>query len=344
MKHSPKAPAKLGIEPESAVTWPLPEFESDAPVDDGRTNAFDKKPNWFEAEADLEEDEEEAIEPLTMEDIENLRQAAYEEGVVEGRQDGFAQGLDEGRLKGLEEGHQEGLRQGLEQGLAQGEQQIETLSGHWRGLIDQLAEPVRQIDAQVQQQVVELAMAMAAEIVRCELTTNPAVIAQTVKEAVAALPIANQSIGISLHPDDMLVIQGMFPPDTLSKKNWQLLADGSLTRGDCLIETELSSVTVSMKLVIEQSLKRFLRDNVSVKPAQEAPPEPFTPLPSTDVSSQQETPENSAELSHSEGAGESQNGEVDQRTESVDDEPTPADVITTDAASDGTKRSADEPE
>lgn len=251
-------------EADQAHNWALPEFESEQ-IDTERLNAIGKKASWLDAptQAGEEDEAEEELKPLTIEDLEAMREMAYEEGLAEGKKDGLEQGLEEGRLKGLEEGHQQGLSQGLEQGLSQGQEQIQNLAARWEGLIDQLIRPLRQVDDRVQQQVVEMAMAIAAEIVRCELTTNQAVIAQTVKEAVAALPVSNQTIQISLHPDDLLVIEGMFPAETRAKKNWQLLADGSLAQGDCLVETLQSSVSVSMKSVIEQSLKQFIKENLN---------------------------------------------------------------------------------
>jgi flagellar assembly protein FliH len=59
----------------------------------------------------------------------------------------------------------------------------------------------------------------------------------------------------------MAIVQSVFPPETQQKKQWQLLADGSLTPGDCLIENELSSVSVDMSEVIKQSLQSFIRQN-----------------------------------------------------------------------------------
>lgn len=243
------------------ISWPLPDFTE--PQDKQlppSSNAYNMKPAWFYEEPEEEEPEIE-FEPMTIEELEALRQSAYEEGKAEGIAAGHPEGLAKGLEEGLEQGKQQGHQEGLAQGLSEGQQQIDELAGRWAGLIGQLHQPCQQLDQEVEQQVVELAMKLAAEIVQVELVTNPKVIVNTVKQAVAALPMQNQHIRIHLHPDDMAIVQSVFPPETQQKKQWQLLADGSLTPGDCLIENELSSVSVDMSEVIKQSLQSFIRQN-----------------------------------------------------------------------------------
>ncbi|MPW28793.1 flagellar assembly protein FliH [Agarivorans sp. B2Z047] len=248
-------------EPEDDIAWPLPDFTDPHHVEEEPTsNVFNMKPAWFNEEP-VEEEPEIQFEPMTIEELEALRQSAYEEGKAEGKAEGHKEGLLTGHEEGLEQGKAQGHQEGLSQGLSEGQQQIDQLSSRWQGLIDQLHQPNKQIDEEVEQQVVELATKLAAEIVQVELVTNPSIIAKTVKQAVAALPLQKQHIRIHLHPEDMAVIQAVFPPETQEKKNWQLLADGSLTQGDCLIENDLSSVSVDMNEVIKQSLQSFIRQN-----------------------------------------------------------------------------------
>jgi flagellar assembly protein FliH len=248
-------------EPEDDIAWPLPDFTDPHHVEEEPTsNVFNMKPAWF-SEEPVEEEPEIQFEPMTIEELEALRQSAYEEGKAEGKAEGHQEGLLTGHEEGLEQGKAQGHQEGLSQGLSEGQQQIDQLSSRWQGLVDQLHQPNKQIDEEVEQQVVELATKLAAEIVQVELVTNPSIIAKTVKQAVAALPLQKQHIRIHLHPEDMAVIQAVFPPETQAKKNWQLLADGSLTQGDCLIENDLSSVSVEMNEVIKQSLQSFIRQN-----------------------------------------------------------------------------------
>ncbi|CAK0776197.1 flagellar assembly protein FliH [Gammaproteobacteria bacterium] len=99
---------------------------------------------------------EESVHRLpTVEEIESISRAAYEEafergqqegmtqGFEQGHRDGLAQGIEEGTKQGIEEGtkqgFEQGLKQGLEQGLEQGLQQ-----GTERGLEQGLQQGIDQ--------------------------------------------------------------------------------------------------------------------------------------------------------------------------------------------------------
>ena len=97
-------------------TWGWPEMGTEAEVE---TNALGLAPDWYrqeQADAALpEEQPEEPAPSTTAEEVEAIRQAAWEEGMRDGREAGFAKGLEEGKLEGLQQGHQAGLEQGREE-------------------------------------------------------------------------------------------------------------------------------------------------------------------------------------------------------------------------------------
>lgn len=64
-------------------------------------------------------EEEREVKPLTAADIDEIREAAREDGYNEGREQGYQDGLKAGK----EEGHQEGLETGLAEGREQGKSQ-----------------------------------------------------------------------------------------------------------------------------------------------------------------------------------------------------------------------------
>ena len=76
-----------------AKAWDLP-FVEDArqQQDDGKTNALNFRSDWkYEPP-----EEEEEILPPTADEIEAIRQAAYDEGYAEGKATGFEEGKQEG--------------------------------------------------------------------------------------------------------------------------------------------------------------------------------------------------------------------------------------------------------
>lgn len=104
------------------------------------SNALGYEADWYKHPElpTASEDVEEEQTPLTLEEIEAIRQSAYEDGFQEGKEAGFVAGLEEGRQKGEQEGFDTGLEKGREEGLALGRSWIEDKTQQWQHLIDKV--------------------------------------------------------------------------------------------------------------------------------------------------------------------------------------------------------------
>ncbi len=76
-----------------------------------------------------------------------------------------------------------------------------------------LAKPFDELDAEVERELLTLAMALARQIVRRELKTDPTQIIGIIREAIAALPVAARDVRVHLHPEDAAVVQQHLAPD-----------------------------------------------------------------------------------------------------------------------------------
>lgn len=205
-----------------------------------------------------QQEESTELKPLTADEIEQIRQAAYEEGVAQGKEEGFSQGYQDGRLQGLQDGTAQGLAEGKKQALAAVQPEIDAKLGQLTVLLDQLQQPLAGLNQQVEQSLLELALAMAKAVIGVEVKTNPQVILLAVQEATAALPLKTELMRIKLHPDDLTIIRSHFSDEQLQAQHWQLLADPLLERGSCLVEAEKTSVDRSLTQRINSSLEHFL--------------------------------------------------------------------------------------
>ncbi|MEJ6115599.1 flagellar assembly protein FliH [Aeromonas salmonicida] len=218
--------------------WGWPEMEVEAAVE---TNALGYSPDWYqqEEEVPVEEPVPEPTPSITAEELEAIRQAAWDEGMVEGQATGFAKGLEEGKLEGLQQGHQAGLEQGKEEGLALAREQVE------------------------QQQLISLVMQLARTLMRHEAETSPRILLEALKQGLALLPAAEQGVTLMLHPDDIARVEQAFGVEECAKRHWRLQSDPTLSPGDLQLATELSSVDLTLQGRIDQLLRSFLRDNAS---------------------------------------------------------------------------------
>ncbi len=239
--------------------WPSPQLDADKKAPAGKTNALNKTLPLTRAASVAAEDEAPLeVKPLTAEDIEQIRQAAFEEGFAQGKEEGFSKGYEEGREQGTADGLAHGQAEGKKQGLEQATEEIEQKKQELAVLLDQLQQPLLQLDQQVEQQLLQLCLAMAEAVIAVECKTNPQVILKTLSDATAVLPLQTEHIQIKLHPDDIAVIEQHFSAEQLAERHWQLRADPAVERGGCLLETPLSSMDRSIKHRVQSSLEHFL--------------------------------------------------------------------------------------
>ena len=252
---------------ENIENFPLPDFVEHQSLEEAGTDLFGKPANWYNSQyKDETEPEEEKPQPLTLEDIEGIRVSAYEDGFNEGKEAGFIKGVEEGKLQGLSEGHQEGLTQGLEEGLKEGQVKIDAQKLHWEQLVSRLHQPLEKLDDSVEFQLIKLATTLAEQMVRCEVTVNPQVILQALKQGVEALPASDQTLVISFHPEDLIFVQNAFSEDDCKKRNWDFRSEPTLLRGDCHIQTKTSSIDYTFATRVEQVLTHFLKENYQKAP------------------------------------------------------------------------------
>lgn len=238
--------------------WSIPNVEQAQKVDDGKTNALGKKSSWkYEPP---EETEIEEPTPLTAEDIEEIRQAAHEEGFNQGKEEGFAKGYDEGKSSGHEEGVKSGHEEGVETGLAEGKETIDNLAQEWQTLVQQLHTPLAGVEKNVEEQLLHLVVQLTQAITLQEAKINPDIITAAIGEGIKMLPSQEAQTQILVHPEDIKIVEEQFGADYIIEQGWKLLAAPQLERGSCQIENSTSNIDLSIKSRMKDVLESFLQD------------------------------------------------------------------------------------
>jgi flagellar assembly protein FliH len=246
-------------EDDDLSTWPLPTVEDEnRHRDENATNAFGLKATWKYEPPEADE----ALEPkpLTAEEIEEIRQAAYNEGFNQGKEEGFSQGYDEGKTTGHEEGKKFGHEEGLAQGLAEGQAQIAQLTQQWQELIEKLHTPLANVDKNVEQQLFILVEQLTAVIVRHEAKTNGDIIMSAISEAIKTLPAQDAQTQIYLHPDDIKRVEQAFGEEHIQQSGWRLLPAPQLEPGGCQVENSTSNIDMRLKSRLAEVLEPFLQN------------------------------------------------------------------------------------
>jgi flagellar assembly protein FliH len=192
--------------------------------------------------------------------IEDARTHAHVEGWAAGHHDGFAagqpEGLATGHATGLAEGHAKGYEEGLQAGRA--EANAERL--HLRKLLDKSAQQIGAIEQQLGDALIDLALDIARQVVRRELTQNTAVICSVVDEIMHALPAHSHSLKIWLHPDDVALIETYLGAEH-PQAGWRLLVDDTVLRGGCRAETPFGAIDATVQTRWQRVAASLARDN-----------------------------------------------------------------------------------
>ncbi|MBW3696370.1 flagellar assembly protein FliH [Vibrio sp. T187] len=237
--------------------WGLPDYSSEVNKS-AKETAFNYDPSWMPTVDEAIEDEELV---LTEEQIEQIKQGAYQEGLHQGQEAGFKQGYDKGKEEGMAAGHAEGLEAGKLEGVTAGQEYIQQQVAVFMGLANQFAQPLELMNAQVEKQLVDMVLTLVKEVVHIEVQTNPQIILDTVKESVESLPISGHAITLKLHPEDAEIIRSSYGENELDCRNWTLVSEPALNRGDVQIEAGESSVNYRMEERVRSVIQSFCGAN-----------------------------------------------------------------------------------
>ncbi len=242
--------------------WKAPEVTDNSLDFEGRSTAMGTslEDMYFGKKIQQQPVEEpEEIKPLTIQEIETIRQDAYEEGFNQGKEEGYPVGFDEGKNDGVKSGFDDGLEQGKEQGIELAQPIVDEKLQTLQKLIDELQTPLRHYDDAAENQLVQLATMLAEAVIFTEVKTNQNVILSTLKQCIDALPVSQQKCEIQLHPDDLTLVESSYGEAEITKRGWILKAEPSIEMGGCIINTINSSVDFSLKTRIQDTLASFLQ-------------------------------------------------------------------------------------
>jgi flagellar assembly protein FliH len=170
-----------------------------------------------------------AVAMPTVSGLADLQEEAYKEA--------FAQGLAEGR----------------EAGRAEVGAQVERLAA----MFHDLARPFEVLDADVERELLTLAMSLARQIVRRELKADPTQIIGIIREAIAALPAAARDVRVHMHPEDAAIMREHLAP-TSSDRAWVIVEDPVMARGGCRVNTATSRIDARLETRLGAILSELL--------------------------------------------------------------------------------------
>lgn len=144
---------------------------------------------------------------------ESLRRSAYDSGHAEGLRAGALKAADDARCL--------------------------------RELLATLAQQSRDINQQLADDLLGLALKVARQLVRQSLTVHPELIMPLLKDALARMSGASAQLTLTLHPADAALVRHHLAAQ-IESENWHIVEDAAMQRGGAVLQTATSQVDATL--------------------------------------------------------------------------------------------------
>lgn len=156
--------------------------------------------------------------PVTAQNVEEIREAAYAEGMKQGRIDGKAEFKSE----------------------------KQHILDHLTLLLERCHKQATKYDKHIYEQLVTLTISVAKQVIRRQLSVEPEQIMAVIREAINCLPSSSEKIILKLHPEDAALVRDIYHINEEPERNWKIFEDSGMQRGGCIIQSESSVVNADL--------------------------------------------------------------------------------------------------
>ena len=206
-------------------SWALPSFDPPKP---------EPEPEPEPEPPEMEEVPLEEVQPLTLEELESIRQEAYNEGFAIGEKEGFHSTT----LK---------VRQEAETALAAKIASLELLMAN-------LFEPIAEQDTQIEKSLVDLVQHITKQVIKRELAIDSTQIEHVMRDALKLLPLGVENVRLYVNPQDFAQVKAL---RERHEESWRIVEDESLLPGGCRVETEHSRIDASVESRVTQVMAKL---------------------------------------------------------------------------------------
>lgn len=178
----------------------------------------------------------------TVQELEEVEQRTYDEAFAKGQAEGRAQGLAAAELE---------MRPQL--------QALQARVERFDAIMNSLARPLQELDPEVEDQLLELALTIGRHLVRRELRIDPSQVIAIIRETVALLPASARDVRVHLHPEDAAVVREKLATPT-GERAWTIAEDPVMGRGGCRVTTETAQIDARLDTRIGSVISALLGD------------------------------------------------------------------------------------
>jgi flagellar assembly protein FliH len=173
-----------------------------------------------------------------VEDLNLIEREAWERGFANGRAAGLAAAqAEQARL------------------LAEARGRV----AHLEEILALMSDPFAEFEDEVLRQLALLSGAVARQVVRRELRTEPQQIIAVIRETLALLPTAAREVRVHLHPEDAALVRSLLAEPNADRA-WSVVEDPVVVRGGCRVTSENSTIDAQVEARLGAAIAAALGD------------------------------------------------------------------------------------
>jgi flagellar assembly protein FliH len=154
--------------------------------------------------------------------------------------------VKESRQSGYQDGYRDGLAALESYKATQSAQMAAFMSDQVGAMVADLHQRLEQLEAQLSGRIAGVALELARQVVRSEITQRPELIVQVAEDAMAALLASARDVTLRMNPEDLRVAQGSLE-DALATRGARAVADPHVAPGGCVVESDIAVVDASVQ-------------------------------------------------------------------------------------------------
>jgi flagellar assembly protein FliH len=126
-------------------------------------------------------------------------------------------------------------------------------------LLQFIARPLQELDADVENMLLNLTLTVGKQLARRELRVDPAQVIAIIRESLAELPAAAREIRVQLHPEDAKIVRERLTAPA-NERAWTIVEDPTMSRAGCLIKTDNAQIDARLESRINTVIANALGD------------------------------------------------------------------------------------
>lgn len=152
----------------------------------------------------------------------------------------------EAEKRRIEEAFEAAREQGYSSGLAQAKDEARSQAGRFKSLTESYSAAIDSLDFRLSDQVLNLALDVARQVVAGELAARPERILDVVNLALRQMVETTREARLLLNPEDAEIIRPLLN-EALDKSRLRIVEDVRIVRGGCLIETPQGDLDATLQ-------------------------------------------------------------------------------------------------